>query len=193
MLNSKSFTRYLGVSTFVCTCLLVTMGGCSAAKTSETSSSTVVIETTPSTTRDEASVATGGSGIEEPSLPPRDVAPETALPSDENVADGTLAQAEPKQEIPQPFQGEWNADLEQCGAQVSETRLEISANQLQFHESDGPIQDITSDGDRKLTGTVELSGEGETWQTELELQLSEDQRALTQIMDGTSFVRYRCP
>ncbi|MEO0376863.1 MAG: hypothetical protein AAF329_20030 [Cyanobacteria bacterium P01_A01_bin.17] len=197
MLNSRSPAQRLSASTFVCmTCLLVTIGGCSAVKTPEASSSTtsgVATEKTSPNTSGETLSTTSDSAIAETSKLPNDVVTEEMSPTSvEKTADSPLTKAEPAQEVPEQFQGEWNSNLAQCGFQGSDGRLEIKAKQIMFYESSGPIQDITSDGDRKLTGKVELSGEGETWQTELELQLSEDQSALTQIMDDNSFVRYRC-
>ncbi|PZD75316.1 hypothetical protein C1752_00385 [Acaryochloris thomasi RCC1774] len=200
MLNSESFTQRLGASTVVCTTfLLVAIGGCSTAKTPEASSSAI-----SNVAIEETSPVSNGGVTEETPPPPVEIVIEKTPATPGSVvtqetkpiykpADSTVvAKAESVQEIPKQFQGEWNADLAQCGSEGSDGRLEIKAKQVLFYESSGPIQDITSDGDRNLTGTVELSGEGETWQTELELQLSEDKSALTQIMDDNSFVRYRC-
>ncbi|BDM79195.1 hypothetical protein [Acaryochloris marina] len=107
-------------------------------------------------------------------------------------ANSTLAQVKQYQDVPQVFQGVWQADLEQCSSQASETRLEIGPNQIQFYESQGPIKEVVSDGKTTLKVKVELSGEGETWLSEREFQLSEDQNTLTAISDDNAFARYRC-
>lgn len=165
MLNPKRFSQSFGGVTIICvTSLMVVIGGCSTSQTPETSS--------PS-----------------PELPSTDngVAPEQP-----ETKASTLVQVKQYQEVPQAFQGVWQADLEQCSSQVSETRLEIAPKQIQFYESQGPIQEVSSDGQTTLKVKIELSGEGETWLTEREFQLSEDQNTLTAISDDNPLVRYRC-
>ncbi|WP_299405930.1 hypothetical protein [Acaryochloris sp. IP29b_bin.148] len=72
------------------------------------------------------------------------------------------------------------------------TRLEIAPQKIQFYESQGPVQEVVSDGQTTLKVKVELSGEGETWLSEREFQLSEDQNTLTAIDGDNTLVRYRC-
>ncbi len=97
MLNSKRFSRHFGAVTVVCiTSLLVTIGGCSASQTPNTSSSPE---------------SRGTSDAVEPEHPE----PST------NTTNSTLAQVKQYQDVPQAFQGVWQADLEQCSAPVSET------------------------------------------------------------------------
>lgn len=174
MLNPKRLSQYFGGVPLVCiTLLMVLMGGCSTSQTPETSSPSLESPRTESP-------STGNAVVPEQ--------PEKTT----DTANSTLAQVKPYQEVPQAFQGVWQADLEQCGSQVSETRLEISPKQIQFYESQGPIQEVVSDGQTTLKVKVELSGEGETWLTEREFQLSDDQNTLTAIGGDTPLVRYRC-
>lgn len=169
MLNPKRFSQYFKGVTLVCiTSLMVVIGGCSTSQTSDTS---------PPTTE---SPGTGNAEVPEQ--------PEKTT----DTATSTLAQVKPYQEVPQAFQGVWQADLEQCSSPASETRLEIAPKQIQFYESQGPIQEVVSDGQTTLKVKVELSGEGEKWLTEKEFQLSEDQSTLTAISDDAPLVRYRC-
>ena len=169
MQNPKRFSQYFGGVAIICvTSLMVVIGGCSTSQTPETSS--------PSP---ESSSTSNAVAPEQPETTP-------------NIADSTLVQVKQYQEIPQAFQGVWQADLKQCSSPVSETRLEIAPKQIQFYESQGPIQEVVSDGKTTLKVKVELSGEGETWLTEREFQLSEDQNTLTAIGGDSTLVRYRC-
>ncbi|MGR3278285.1 hypothetical protein ACSYAD_24630 [Acaryochloris marina NIES-2412] len=169
MQNPKRFSQYFGGVAIICvTSLMVVIGGCSTSQTPETSS--------PSP---ESSSTSNAVAPEQPETTP-------------NIADSTLVQVKQYQEIPQAFQGVWQADLKQCSSPVSETRLEIAPKQIQFYESQGPIQEVVSDGQTTLKVKVELSGEGETWLTERDFQLSEDQNTLTAIGGDTPLVRYRC-
>lgn len=165
MLNTKSFSQYCGAVTTVCiTSLLVMIAGCSTSKPPETPSP----------------------------IPGSAVTPELSAKTTDTTANSIVAPVEQYPEVPKAFQGVWNADIEQCRSQGSETRLEIHPQRIHFYESQGPIQEVMSDGKTILKVKVELSGEGETWLTESEFQLSEDQNTLTAISDDTPFVRYRC-
>lgn len=174
MLNSKRFSRYSGAVTVGCiTSLLVVIGGCSTSQIPDTSSPSHELQSSESP-------SLGNTVEPEP--------PETST----RKTNRTLAQVKPYQDVPQAFQGVWQADLEQCSAQVSETRLEIGPKQIQFYESQGPTKEVVSDGKTTLKVKIELSGEGETWLTEREFQLSEDQNTLTAIDGDNALVRYRC-
>ncbi|MBX2865106.1 MAG: hypothetical protein KTR27_16260 [Leptolyngbyaceae cyanobacterium MAG.088] len=96
--------------------------------------------------------------------------------------------------IPSQFHGEWNSNLEHCGTAWGDSRLQIDANYIEFHESSGPVVEIVAQGDHDLTVTIELSGEGDTWLDERHFKLSSDLQALESIFDPSEsgFVRYRC-
>lgn len=168
MLNSKRFSRFFGAVTVVCiTSLMVTIGGCSTSQTPDTSSTNFE------------------------SLSPESPSPGNAVEPEQSET-SALAQVKQYEDVPQAFQGVWQADLEQCSSQASEARLEIGPKQIQFYESQGPIKEVVSDGKTTLKVKVELSGEGETWLSEREFQLSEDRNTLTAISDDNAFARYRC-
>ncbi|HEX2166449.1 MAG TPA: hypothetical protein VHG09_04350 [Longimicrobiales bacterium] len=94
--------------------------------------------------------------------------------------------------IPSRFHGEWNAELAACGTGSSVTRLRISADQLRFYESTASVREVDIQSERVITVTAEYEGEGDTWQDERRLSLSEDGNSLT-VSNGSELVRYRCP
>ncbi|AFY37696.1 hypothetical protein Lepto7376_1344 [[Leptolyngbya] sp. PCC 7376] len=106
------------------------------------------------------------------------------------VAEGSELIQEGHSEIPAQFQGEWNMDLEGCGSLLSDGRLEIGPNQLQFYESVGTVSNIMVTGTAGLTVTSEYFSEGETFTDTDSFQLSGDNLTLTHL--GTNTVRYRC-
>ncbi len=102
--------------------------------------------------------------------------------------------AEQQRAIPDRFQGEWNAKLEHCGTSLNDSRLRISADHLQFHESGGPVRAVVTQGESDVALIAEVSGEGETWLLYRHFRLSADRACMTDITDkDAAFVRYRCP
>lgn len=95
-------------------------------------------------------------------------------------------------EIPQPFRGQWIADPANCGS-ADESRLILTADGVRFHESAGPVRVVTTQGPPNLSVAVELTGEGETRTRTYDFRLSADGETLTDVTDGRSFVRRRCP
>ncbi len=109
------------------------------------------------------------------------------------LAIGTATAADQQQTIPARFQGKWDFNLESCGSRVSEGRLVIHADRIQFYESGGSVEKVVTHDNFDLELTIELSGEGETWISERYFRLSDDQESLTDITNGNpGFVRYRC-
>ena len=107
---------------------------------------------------------------------------------------GTVTAANQQQTIPESFRGKWDFNLQSCNSPVSEGRLIISADRVQFYESDGPVQKVVTHSNSDLELSIELSGEGETWISDRYFRLSDDQKSLTDLTNGNSgFVRYRCP
>lgn len=99
-----------------------------------------------------------------------------------------------QQTIPAQFLGKWDFDLESCNSPVSEGRLIMSADRVEFYESGGLVQKVVTHGNSDLELSIELSGEGETWTSDNYFRLSDDQKSLTDITNGEpGFVRYRCP
>ena len=110
------------------------------------------------------------------------------------LATGTATAADQQQTIPTRFQGKWDFNLESCSSRVSEGRLVIGANRIQFYESGGSVRDVVTRGNFDLELSIELSGEGETWISDQYFRLSDDRKSLTDITRGNpGFVRYRCP
>ena len=95
--------------------------------------------------------------------------------------------------VPIRFVGEWNTNLQECGTDLNDSRLRISSNKIRFHESGGPIRAIVTQGDFELVLITELSGEGETWLASNHFRLSADHTYLTDVSNGSTMVRYRCP
>lgn len=94
--------------------------------------------------------------------------------------------------IPARFRGEWNADRAACGTGSSESRLRIGADEIRFYESVGAVSAVNVVSDRVVVVTAEYTGEGETWQDERRLTLSQDGGSLT-VSGGGDLVRHRCP
>lgn len=110
------------------------------------------------------------------------------------MAVSSAAAAERQGTIPARFQGEWNIKLEHCGTDQNDSRLKISADRLQFHESGGSVRAVVTKGKLELAVIAELSGEGETWLFYRHFRLSPDHTSLTDITGNDSaVVRYRCP
>lgn len=129
-------------------------------------------------------------------VPPPAPSPDAAEEADAATAasddpasetDGDVATA-----IPARFRGEWNADRAACGTGQSETRLRVSGDRIRFYESVGVVRGIEIESDRVITVTARYQGEGDTWQDERRLSLSDDGNSLT-VSGGGDLVRYRCP
>ncbi|MFC0682864.1 hypothetical protein ACFFGH_33955 [Lysobacter korlensis] len=95
--------------------------------------------------------------------------------------------------IPGRFLGEWNADPSQCGKGTEDSFLLIEPRRVSYWESSGPVRAVVVRG-RELALILELSGEGETWLSATQFELSEDGKQLSwERASGEPFVRFRCP
>ena len=92
---------------------------------------------------------------------------------------------------PQPFQGEWNADLLACGGGANASRLVIRAERVRFYESSGPILEVAAAGPNEATFKVALNGEGQTTERTYRFRLSPDGQILSDL--DAAFDRRRCP
>ncbi|WP_201246557.1 DUF1566 domain-containing protein [Halochromatium salexigens] len=102
--------------------------------------------------------------------------------------------AQSLQLVPALFRGEWNADIAECGTGLGDSSLRISADSIQFHESDGPLTNIERLGDSEFKATALLSGEGEVWSEPIHFALSSDSNTLTDLRSEVGgFSRRRCP
>jgi len=107
---------------------------------------------------------------------------------------GSVSAAEQQREIPARFLGEWNANLKNCGTDLNDSRLRITADRIRFYESGGPVRAVVTQGEFDLALIAELSGEGSAWLSYKHFRLSADHTHLTDVTDNDSgLVRYRCP
>lgn len=95
---------------------------------------------------------------------------------------------DPRQ-MPASFQGLWAAMESECAA--GETRLEIAARRLTFHESSGEVALVEETGTDEIRVTVPLRGEGSESQRTFRYRLIEDGQALFDVRNGLT--RRRCP
>jgi hypothetical protein len=96
----------------------------------------------------------------------------------------------PQWRAPLRFQGEWRADIANCGGPTGETRLIISPETIEFDEASGEIM-ASSTIDDQWTVVAELTGEGMTWRRTYVFTLQDGGEAL--VFDDTGLVRRRCP
>lgn len=118
--------------------------------------------------------------------------PDTTADSADRAGASDRGDGEVAATIPARVHGEWNADLSACGTGRSDSRLRISASEVRFYESTGTVRSVEIESDREIVVTAEYQGEGETWQDERRMMLSEDGSSLT-VSNGGDLVRYRCP
>jgi hypothetical protein len=140
-----------------------------------------------------ADAADGGRPAVRPSREPRDArdarpaqGPGTpAVASPPSAIPGAAATAT----VPGAFQGLWAADAQDCADAGAESRLDISAKVLRFHESLGNVLAADVDGGR-LSVALRIAGEGEVRDVRHVYALSEDGGRLTDL--STGFDRRRC-
>lgn len=89
---------------------------------------------------------------------------------DEGPGDQAAPQIARADYLASDYHGVWDHVDGTCDP-LSEMRLEITADQLQFYESTGDITGVEreSNGDRLVT--VAMSGEGETWDATFRLEM----------------------
>lgn len=110
------------------------------------------------------------------------------------TAGSVAAQHVDERTVPIQFQGEWNEKLEDCGTGNNDSRLIISATEVQFYESGGRVRGAFLHGPYEVIIVMDLSGEGSTWMTSSQFTIASDGRYISsRSEDGTLFTRYRCP
>lgn len=92
--------------------------------------------------------------------------------------------------VPARFQGRYAADTAACGDPAHESRLTIESSRIAFHESSGRITRV-SPGPTEVSITAEVTGEGETRESNYIFRLSDDGNTLTDVRNGG--IRQRCP
>ena len=90
--------------------------------------------------------------------------------------------------LPQAFTGRWDASLEACKAS-SDMKLVVTQTELTFWESSGQISSVTINGPDDVTVKAAFSGEGEQWDRDMHLVLTNNGQTLK--VDDTA--RVRCP
>ncbi|QYJ07794.1 hypothetical protein [Qipengyuania flava] len=80
--------------------------------------------------------------------------------------------------IPEAFLGVWDYVEGTC-APESDLRVEITPKAMQFYESYGEVTSIEVEGPDRITVTLAMAGEGETWEMERVFTLSDNGETLT--------------
>ncbi|BBC72044.1 conserved hypothetical protein [Altererythrobacter sp. B11] len=116
--------------------------------------------------------ACGGSSEEQ--APPRDTAdtagaaPRTGTPA---ATPGTAAAADA---IPATMRGRWGLTSQDCDGRDDATGLmTVTAQQLEFYESVGVLDDIEEGGADRLKADFDFSGEGMSWSRDMTLTLAD--------------------
>lgn len=92
--------------------------------------------------------------------------------------------------VPAEFRGEWSADLADCGG-AGDTRLTIEESRVRLAVSEGPVIGVIPRGASGVTLLVQMSGEGKSWNSAMNLELSPDRASLTDV--NNQVTRHRCP
>lgn len=97
--------------------------------------------------------------------------------------------------VPEPWLGEWNANLSACGTFNNDSRLKLSAERIEFWASDGLIRGAFTNGPLEILIVADHSGEGETWLGASHFHMAESGDSIAMdIGEGAPpFIRYRCP
>lgn len=95
--------------------------------------------------------------------------------------------------VPSAFHGTWNTKTEYCKTHKGDGNLKLSSNEVEFYESAGSVQNVTVNSPLDIIVAVELSGEGDTWLSNVHFRLSADNTSLVDISNDQPVVRLRCP
>ncbi len=149
--------------------------------------------------------ACGGDPISEDAPnPPPPVPAETMIPvePDGGIGDGAGPPPLPSEEaiaadlIPAEFHGVWDYEGGTCDP-ASDLRMEISGAEILFYEAIGRVNAVTAGGGA-INVTLDMEGEGETWEQKTRLLLSDDGERL-ETSDGDAprttdeYPSKRCP
>lgn len=95
-------------------------------------------------------------------------------------------------EIPKSFRGEWGAETADCGNDLSDSRMFVTARKVQFYESDAELKSIEQTNSRAVKLQTSNTGEGQAWVSSMQLVLSRSGDDLTVSSDGSAFTWHRC-
>ena len=113
--------------------------------------------------------------------PPRDAA-ETAAPAPPETASPSPAAST----IPAVIQGRWGLTDADCepGRDDAKGLLTITANELDFYESVGTLDDIKELGETRIRADFDFIGEGQEWERDVTLEAREGGTVLIRREDG---------
>ena len=106
--------------------------------------------------------------------------------------------AEPSQDkmagqIPENFHGEFRSSESACGSDADDSVLVVTSDQLSFWETVATPETIVQKSPNELLVNLLNEGEGETWNTEIAMLLSQNGNVLSIREGDFSFDRVRCP
>ena len=111
------------------------------------------------------------------------------------VVSGTAVGAAAFTAVPAPFLGAWGASPAACAAprDLDDLALQIDPARVRFHENSGAVVAVIVRGEREISLTLSLSGEGEDWVQAFEYRLSADRMTLSERSGGAvETLRVRC-
>ena len=128
-----------------------------------------------------ALAACNDSPSETAQAPPRDAA-ETAAPAPPETASPSPAAST----IPAVIQGRWGLTDADCepGRDDAKGLLTITANELDFYESVGTLDDIKELGETRIRADFDFVGEGQEWERDVTLEAREGGTVLIRREDG---------
>lgn len=136
---------------------------------------------------------TACAGTPEGPSTPAGSAPSTAVTTSSSPTGGapptTSTTPTAANTVPEAYHGHWNTRLTDCPGDSGEGRLIVEDRTMTFYESVGQVISVTPQSDR-ITVTLRLNGEGETWEETRTWTLSPDRNTLTDVTDKAT--RFRC-
>ena len=95
--------------------------------------------------------------------------------------------------VPAQFQGNWRVSLAECPPAITDRPVWINANRIRLDHSVGEVRVVQENDKRDVTITGELLSDGDPWNANLRLLLSDSGSELT-ISEGDWSVKLqRCP
>ena len=127
-------------------------------------------------------VAGCDSSPTETESPPAPGTAETAAPAPPETASPSPAAST----IPAVIQGRWGLVAADCepGRDDAKGLLTISANELDFYESVGTLDDVKELGETRIRADFDFVGEGQEWERDVTLEAREGGTVLIRREDG---------
>ena len=137
-------------------------------------------------------LALAAGGCSDPVPTSAETAPvETAIPvePDGGIGDGAGPPMASRDTIPASFLGIWDIADGTCNP-ASDLRMDIRADEIEFYESMGEVISVDVESPDRILVSMDMSGEGETWQVTSRYVLSENGAVLTP-MEAEADPRYQ--